>query len=665
MCTFYLVCRLTGTCLGFSQQTRGAWHLWKGCFEEAAAAGDIPVPGLKKFTPKFPDIPTLKEYKAGGDGNFWSKFPVNLSDEVKPEFSHVALAAMVDRLGCSDRARVDRVLEYLRIGAEIGCKGIYRSSTSSSNASSAYECGREVTDALAGWIADGYAYGPVEEEEVPAEAKVNGIMVKKKPNGSARVILNLSAPAGMSVNDGITAEDFPAVMSSAEAWIRVLNKAGKGCWIAKTDWASAYKQIPVRQGDTNLQWFEWAGKFFKELCLIFGSASSAGIFDDAAKVVLDLVCRLAGFPADMICQHLDDICAAAAAKEVLDTFDNAFMETARELGVKLAPRDDHDKTFGPCQKGVVFGIEYDTAEWTWQLPEEKKVRIVAAIREVRGQDTVTDKQAQSLVGKLVNIRPLIPAGRYNADKIMALLAASSKSKVVVVDAECHRQLRFWETALLACNGRLSIPEAAAALPPWAADIYTDAAGGTLDNQGRGTGGVCGRDWFYMPWSARVNGGSWKVDGKKVGRKLSALELVGPLVALVVFARQCRLQPVRIWVDNAGSVRIWNKGYSSFCRLSTTLVKAISVVAAGLGCRVDIVKITRCSTEGAVMADKLSKGDLQGCFRVGDLAGLSMAATPTHIPEPLLRWACLPVPDDNLGHVLLEHLASKGVPVMGY
>ena len=154
---------------------------------------------------------------------------------MKPEFSHVALSAMVDWLGCSDRARVDRVLEYLRIGAEIGCKGIYRCSTSSSNASSAYESGREVTDAIAGWIADGYAYGPVEEEKVPAEAKVRGIMVKKKPNRSARVILNLSAPGGMSVIDGITAEDFPAVMSSTEAWLRVLNKAGKGCWMAKTD----------------------------------------------------------------------------------------------------------------------------------------------------------------------------------------------------------------------------------------------------------------------------------------------------------------------------------------------------------------------------------------------------------------------------------------------
>ena len=206
-----------------------------------------------------------------------------------------------------------------------------------------------------------------------------------------------------------------------------------------------------------MQWFKWAGRFFKELCIIFGSASSTGIFDDAAKVVLDLVCRPAGFAADMICQHLDDICSAAGVKEVLDAFDDAFTATVKELGVKLVPRDDHDKTFGPCRRGVVFGIEYDTEEWTWQLPEEKKMRIVAAIREVRGSEIVTDKQVQSLAGKLINIRPLILAGKYNADRIMESLAASSKSKSVVVDEACKRQLKFWEMALLACNGRLSIP----------------------------------------------------------------------------------------------------------------------------------------------------------------------------------------------------------------
>ena len=639
--------------------------MWRKCFEEAAAAGDIPEAKQKVFKPRFPEIPTLANYKEGGGKEFWERFPVNLEDKVEPDFNHKALSALVGKLGCSDKARVDRVLGYLREGADIGCKGIYRCSTSSSNASSSYESGREVSDAIAGWIADKYAYGPVEEAEVPAEAKVSGIMVKKKPNGAARVILNLSAPAGVSVNEGITAEDFPAVMSSTEAWLRVLRKAGRGCWISKTDWASAYKQIPVRKEDTNLQWFEWAGRFFKELCLIFGSASSAGIFDDAAKVVLDLVCRLAGFPADMICQHLDDICAAAAVKEVLDKFDDTFSEVAEELGVKLAPRDDHDKTFGPCKKGVVFGVEYDTEEWTWQLPEEKMLRIIGAIKEVMKKPTITDKQAQSLAGKLINIRPLIPAGKYNVDRIMAMLAASSKNKEVEVSDDCRRQLRFWELALLACNGRLSIPDPDIRLPPWAVDIYTDAAGGTLDSPGRGSGGVCQGEWFYIPWSMKVNSGCCKVDGKKVARKLSALELVGPLAALVAFAERCRMMPVRIWVDNAGSVRIWEKGYSSYCRLCTTLVKAISVVAAGLGSRVEITKITRCSSSGAVIADKLSKGDILGGLEEGRRSGRPLAATPTALPTPLLRWVCLPVPYDDLGHELLVHLAGQGVPVLGY
>ncbi len=59
--------------------------------------------------------------------------------------------------------------------------------------------------------------------------------------------------------------------------------------------------MSVRAQDRDLQWFSWGGKYFQEMKLIFGGASSAGIFDDAAKVVLDLVRRSCGFPVDMVC----------------------------------------------------------------------------------------------------------------------------------------------------------------------------------------------------------------------------------------------------------------------------------------------------------------------------------------------------------------------------
>ena len=79
-----------------------------------------------------------------------------------------------------------------------------------------------------------------------------------------------------------------------------------------------------------------------------------------------------------------------------------------------------------------------------------------------------------------------------------LPAASSNNKEVDVDDSCKRQLGFWELALLACNGRLSIPDPDSRLPPWTVDIHTDGAGSTPDKPGRGSGRVCGGEWFYIP-----------------------------------------------------------------------------------------------------------------------------------------------------------------------
>ena len=93
-------------------------------------------------------------------------------------------------------------------------------------------------------------------------------------------------------------------------------------------------------------------------------------------------------------------------------------------------------------------------------------------------------------------------------------------------------------------------------------------------------------------------------------------VIGPLAAISVFASRCRLRPTRIWVDNAGSVGIWSKGHSNYCRLCTNIVKVISVVAAGLGCQVEIMQIARCSTEETLMADQISKGEFRECFETG-------------------------------------------------
>ena len=96
-------------------------------------------------------------------------------------------------------------------------------------------------------------------------------------------------------------------MSSTGKWLAALAAAGRGAFMIKMDWADAYKHVHVREEDVRLQWFSWLGMNFAEVCLVFGAVSSVGIYDRAAKVVLDLVLRLSGFPAKMVCQHLDDV----------------------------------------------------------------------------------------------------------------------------------------------------------------------------------------------------------------------------------------------------------------------------------------------------------------------------------------------------------------------
>jgi len=623
---------------------------------------DPDPPARKVFKPKV-DLPVLEDYSAA-PGEFWEAFPVN-REKGKSLISAVQLKSIALAVGTSDRDRLEAVCRDLRGGADIGCRGEFRRASRSSNAASALEHPREVTDAVASWVAAGFAIGPFDPEETPRDVKINGIMTRLKPNGAVRIILNLSAPKGAAVNEGIDLAEFPATMSSTGKWLAVLSAAGRGAFMVKMDWADAYKHVHVREEDVRLQWFSWLGKNFAEVCLVFGAVSSVGIYDRAAKVVLDLVLRMSGFPKKMVCQHLDDVCAAAGASAAdgLRRFEDCYRAVAAQVGVKLAPPEDKDKGFSLCKLGVVLGVEYDTEKWTWSIPGEKVARLLGQIREALGADRLRQDQIWSLVGRIIHYAPLIPCGRFNIDHLIRANSVSAdKAAWVELGPELKRQLEFWRLLIRVSSGFARLPDLSP-LPAWTVEAYTDAAGGSPSGF-RGSGGVIGDWWYFLPWSKAINCGDFAEDGRRLGKKLSALELVGPLVVMAAAPELCRGLPVRVWVDNAGSVRIWEKGYSASCRLCTTIVKAAATIAAALRCRLEVVKIRRCSCPGAVMADALSQGDFRRFKAAAAACGGSPAATPALVPRAIARWLVRPVADDDLGQRILREMAAGGVSLLG-
>ena len=366
-----------------------------------------------------------------------------------------------------------------------------------------------------------------------------------------------------------------------------------------------------------------------------------------------------------VIQFLDDCCAAAPENSsILEDFDRVFAEVAADLGIRLAPRDDPDKSFAPRTFGTVLGIYYDTVEWTWTLPQDKLIRLLHLLKQLlSSQGQVEHGLIMSMAGKIINICPLVPAGKFNIVHIIKASGVSQDKRLLVsVPVQLKRQMFFWFEILRVCSGRAAIPDLDEWLPAWALDVYTDAAGGSCSTPGLGCGAVAQGFWAYLPWSHAINSGRVTATGRRLDRAMSALELVGPLLTMVAGHRRWRGHCIRFWVDNSGSVGIWRKGYSTCCPLSTTLVRALNVVATGLGCRVDIVKITRCSTAGADMADALSKFDLARFWAVAEREpGWQIPLQPALVPRALQDWIGNPVEDEELGSRLLDALVSNGAP----
>lgn len=627
----------------------------------------LPVPELppmKTFKPKY-KLPLLQSYKTKPDKTYWEIFPTNYKPQCTSLVDPIKLKALALDTGFQDLSTLDKICVDLTYGADIGCRGSARTPSFSTNAPSAYEFAPHVSDAIADWLNKGFAYGPVPIEQIPPTAKVNGIMTKPKPNGSVRIILNLSAPLGNCVNEGIDKDEFPTIMSSTTKWLRALHLAGRKAKMCKIDWADAYKHVAVSAKDTDLQWFSWLGFGFKELCLIFGCVSSAGIFDRLAKVVVHIVATKSNFPVARICQHLDDCCATApAGSDSLEVFDNNFTDIASQLGVKLAPRDDPEKSFGPSTHGLVLGIVYDTVHWTWALNHEKLARILNDMQKFLTSDHMPQSAIWSIVGKIIHIQPLIPYGRFNMHHLLDLNSHSlNKNTSVQLTPNFKKQIYFWFTMIKLCSGRGKLLNPDKSLPPWAIEVYTDAAGGSMNTVGLGVGAVTDRWWSYVPWSRAININKTKINGRYLGRCMSALELVGPLLAISAGFSWAKNSPIKFWVDNAASVFIYKKGYSRSCPLSTCIAIAISRVAAGLGASVEIAKILRCSTPLASMADALSKANFSKFWAINNEIHLNLPLNQAWVPPSLLLWINKPTPDDLLGDKILSDI-SKHSLVLG-
>ena len=115
---------------------------------------------------------------------------------------------------------------------------------------------------------------PEEAQALGIHCSPFGVIPKRNKPGKWRLIVNLSAPEGKSVNDGIDKELSSLSYVSVDEVAAAVTRLGKGTQMAKMDIRQAYRNIPVHPQDRPLLGMQWMGQVYMDATLPFGLRSA-------------------------------------------------------------------------------------------------------------------------------------------------------------------------------------------------------------------------------------------------------------------------------------------------------------------------------------------------------------------------------------------------------
>ena len=166
-----------------------------------------------------------------------------------------------------NRTFVNSLITSLTHSFDIGYSGT-RTLRISPNLKSAFEHKDIVQQSLDTECERGDMAGPYEVLPM-SNLQCSGLGVVPQKNGSWRLIMHLSAPLGLSINDGIDPDDYHLRYKKIDDAIAMIRELGPGCSMAKIDLKHAFRLCPVRRQDWDLLGIEWEGHFYVDKRLPF------------------------------------------------------------------------------------------------------------------------------------------------------------------------------------------------------------------------------------------------------------------------------------------------------------------------------------------------------------------------------------------------------------
>lgn len=418
-----------------------------------------------------------------------------------------------------------------------------------------------------------------------------------KPDGTIRVILDLSNPRGSSVNDGISKEAHTVKYAKFDEAVDLV--AGwKKAFMGKRDIRHAFRLCPVHPNDWPLLVYWWRGKYYVDIVLPFGMRSSPFIFNTFADT-LEWIARNEARVRRML-HYLDDYFLRGRQSRNMQSM-NRFDRLCEALHVPLA----EEKKEGPAEVITFLGIEIDTIDKCCRLPSDKFQRLMVTLKVWSSRKQATKRELLSLIGLLSFAAKVVKPGRTFMRRLIDLSSASLElSDTVSLTEDALEDIRWWSEFSADWNGAAFFQDPI--MTSEQLNFFTDASG-------LGLGG-----WFEDRWFSIVLP---KTDHTV---PIHLLEFCAVAIAIVTWSDKLSNKQVLISTDNNDIVQVWKTG-SCKDKALMSLVRKLFLFIANRNIN---VLMTHVAGKENLFADLLSRLQVVRFLQLHS----SALPVPSQIPE---------------------------------
>ena len=378
------------------------------------------------------------------------------------------------------------IIKGLEEGFHIGFNREHLCRSSSHNLLSCLDHPRVVQSYIEKECSLGRMVGPFPQGE-PSGLHLSPFgVIPKKAKDKWRLIVDLSAPRGASINDGISQPSSSLAYVTIDMiadWVRSL---GRGTLLAKLDVQSAFRLIPVHPSDRLLLGMEWSKSWYVDTVLPFGLRSAPKLFNAISDAIQYMAWQQG---VQHIAKYLDDFIILGPPDSPQCGLDlGTIIELYHHLGVPLAP----EKFEGPEKKLEILGIVVDTVAMQLSLPGKKISDLGSILQSWLGKKTATKRDAQSLAGKLQHAANVVRPGRCFIRHIYDLTALKGgPNQVVRLNRHVRSDIQWWYTFITSWNGISLFWKSRSTSPD--VQVWSDASGNW------GCGALSLNRWLQLEW----------------------------------------------------------------------------------------------------------------------------------------------------------------------